>query len=106
MLIIYSSTFLSQVTKGKNNLDKALKVAKKLNKEINAIQIFITTVNEELDTKNKTPAVKNSDSTLSYITVSIVKPAHAAISIQQSPVLKGHLLLVLSQKISCELNLF
>jgi hypothetical protein len=54
-----------------NDLDKALKVAKKLNKEINAIQIFITTVNEELDTKDKTPAVKNSDSTLSYITVSI-----------------------------------
>jgi hypothetical protein len=35
-----------------------------------------------------------------------VKPAHAATSIQKSLVLKCHLFLVLSQKITCELNLF
>ena len=36
----------------------------------------------------------------------IVKPAHAVTSIEQSPVLKGDFFLVLSQKISYELNLF
>jgi hypothetical protein len=35
-----------------------------------------------------------------------VKPPHAVTSIKQSPVLKGHLFLVLSKKISYELNLF
>ena len=37
-----------------------------------------------------------------------VKPAHgdAATSVKQSPVLKGHIFLTLSQKISYELNLF
>ena len=35
-----------------------------------------------------------------------VKPVHAVTSIKQSPVLKGHHFLVLSQKISYELNLF
>ena len=35
-----------------------------------------------------------------------VKPAHVATSIKQSPVLKGHLFLVQSLKISNELNLF
>ena len=35
-----------------------------------------------------------------------VKPAHAVTSIKQSPVLKGHLFVVLSLKISYELNLF
>jgi hypothetical protein len=35
-----------------------------------------------------------------------VKPAHEVTSIMQSPVLKGHLFLVLSWKISYELNLF
>jgi hypothetical protein len=36
----------------------------------------------------------------------IVKPAYAVTSIKQSPVLKGHLFIVLSQKIYYELNLF
>ena len=35
----------------------------------------------------------------------IVKPANEVISIKQSPVLKGHLFLVQSFKISYELNL-
>ena len=35
-----------------------------------------------------------------------VNPAYAVTSIKQSPVLKGHLFLVLSQNISYELNLF
>jgi len=35
-----------------------------------------------------------------------VKPAHVVTSIKQSPVLKGHLFLVLSLKILYELNLF
>jgi hypothetical protein len=35
-----------------------------------------------------------------------VKPAHAVTSIKQSSVLKGHLFLVLTLKISYELNLF
>ena len=35
-----------------------------------------------------------------------VKPSHQITSIKQSPVLKDHLFLVLSQKISYELNLF
>jgi len=35
-----------------------------------------------------------------------VKPAHVVTSIKQSPALKGHLFLVLSMKISYELNLF
>ena len=35
-----------------------------------------------------------------------VKFAHAVTSIKQSPVLKGHLFVVLSYKISYELNLF
>jgi len=35
-----------------------------------------------------------------------VKFVHAATPIKESPVLKGHLFLVLTQKISCELNLF
>ncbi|XP_063403799.1 dystrophin-like isoform X1 [Mytilus trossulus] len=56
-----------QVTKGKNTLDKALKIAKKLHKEVNSIQKFINTVNEELDTRDKTPIAKNSEATLSYI---------------------------------------
>lgn len=57
--------------KGKNTLDKALKIAKKLHKEVNSIQKFINTVNEELDTRDKTPIAKNSEATLSYIIVSI-----------------------------------
>jgi len=36
---------------------------------------------------------------------STVKPAHEVISIKQSPVLKGQMFLVLSWKISYELNL-
>ena len=35
-----------------------------------------------------------------------VNPTHTVISIKQSPMLKGHLFLVLSCKISYELNLF
>ena len=35
-----------------------------------------------------------------------VIPAHAVTSIKQSPVLKGHLILILSQKILFELNIF
>ena len=35
-----------------------------------------------------------------------VEPVHAVTSIKQSPVLKGHIFLVLSQKILYELNLF
>ena len=35
-----------------------------------------------------------------------VKPAHAVTSNKQSPVLKGHLFIVLLLKISYELNLF
>ena len=35
-----------------------------------------------------------------------VKPAHEVTSIKQSPVLKGHLFLLLSQKVSCELRTF
>ena len=35
-----------------------------------------------------------------------VKPAEAVSSIKQSPVLKGHLFLVLSQKTLYEMNLF
>jgi len=35
-----------------------------------------------------------------------VKPTHTVISIKQSPVLKGYLLLVLSLNISYELNVF
>jgi len=35
-----------------------------------------------------------------------VKPALAVTSIQQSPVLKGHIFIVLSIKISHKLNLF
>ena len=35
-----------------------------------------------------------------------VKPTHAVNSIKRSPVLKDHLFIVLSQKISYELNLF
>ena len=41
-----------------------------------------------------------------YRTSHTVKPAHAFTSIKQSPVLKSHIFLVLSQKISYELNLF
>lgn len=59
------------MTKGKNNLDKALKVAKKLHKEVNSIQKFINSVNDELDSRDKTPAAKNSDATLIYIKVCI-----------------------------------
>jgi len=36
----------------------------------------------------------------------MVKPVHAVTSIKQSPVLSGYLFLVLSWKISYELNLF
>ena len=36
----------------------------------------------------------------------IVKHVHAVTSIKQSPVLNGHFFLVLSKKISYELNLF
>ena len=35
-----------------------------------------------------------------------VKPSHAVTFIKHSPVLKGHLFLFLSQKMSYELNLF
>jgi len=35
-----------------------------------------------------------------------VKPDHVVTSIKQSPILKGHLFLVMSLKVSCELNLF
>jgi hypothetical protein len=41
-----------------------------------------------------------------YRTSHTVKPAHAFTSIKQSPVLKSHIFLVLSQKISYDLNLF
>jgi hypothetical protein len=42
----------------------------------------------------------------SGINIYTVKPANAVTSIKQSPVLKGHIFLVLSLKISYELNLF
>jgi hypothetical protein len=38
--------------------------------------------------------------------IKIVKLAHMVISVKQSPVLKGHLCLVMYKKISYELNLF
>ena len=38
--------------------------------------------------------------------ISIVTPTHVITSIKQSPVLKGHLFLVLSYNSSYELNLF
>ena len=38
--------------------------------------------------------------------INTVNPAHAAISIKQSPVLKRNLFIVLSWEISYELNLF
>ena len=41
--------------------------------------------------------------TLHYITV---KPVHNVTSVKHSPVLKGHLFLVMTRKISYELNLF
>jgi len=43
---------------------------------------------------------------MSLLYSSTVKPAHEVISIKQLPVLKGHLFLVQSLKISYELELF
>jgi hypothetical protein len=43
--------------------------------------------------------------TVNYVVMNTLKPAHAVTSIKQSPVLKGHIFLVLSEKISYELNL-
>jgi hypothetical protein len=43
---------------------------------------------------------------LSVKAVKTIRFAHAVTSIMQSPVLKGHIFIVLSLKISCELNLF
>jgi len=40
------------------------------------------------------------------VLVSIVKPAHAVISIKESHILNGHMFIVLSMKISYELSLF
>ena len=41
---------------------------------------------------------------ISFLQSITVKPAHAVTSIMQSPVLKGHIFIVLSWKISCELK--
>jgi hypothetical protein len=43
---------------------------------------------------------------ISFLHSITVVPADAVTSIMQSPVLKGHIFIVLSWKISCELNLF
>jgi len=50
---------------------------------------------------------KNKEITREYYPLMITeKPAHAVAFIKQSPVLKGYIFVVLSYKISYELNLF
>ena len=41
-----------------------------------------------------------------YPALNLVKPAHVDISIQQPPILNGHYFLILSFKMSYELNIF
>ena len=47
----------------------------------------------------------NDNGTMKHV-LKTIKPVDAVTSIKQSPVLKGHLFLILLQKISYEFNLF
>lgn len=57
------------MTKGKNILDKALKLSKKLKKEMATVTEFLTMVNTDLDKRESTTAAKNVDTDLAYIQV-------------------------------------
>lgn len=56
------------MTKGKTSLDKALKYAKKLNKELTAVGEFLNNVNHRLDNTSES-VPQNIDTELSYVQV-------------------------------------
>ena len=68
-LLLLTKAHVPQVTRGKTGLDKALKLAKKLKKEMALIREMLHTM-EELDTKEGTEAPRNLDKELQWVKVS------------------------------------
>ncbi|KAL3882693.1 hypothetical protein ACJMK2_029006, partial [Sinanodonta woodiana] len=58
----------AQVTVGKNNLEKAMKLSKKLRKEVSLVQDFVNRVNRELDKKEDPANMSKLDAELIFVT--------------------------------------
>ena len=60
-----------QVTESKSLLDKALKLSRKLNKEVKAVAEFLKTVNKQLDEREGSPGILNLEEDLTYVKVKL-----------------------------------
>lgn len=57
------------MTKGKSGLDKALKLSKRLHKEVSNVDEFLVSVSTELDKRDRGSPNKSLDTELTYVQV-------------------------------------